>query len=286
VRVITITNQKGGTGKSTLTALLGYGLAMRGYNVLLIDLDPQAHLSSFFIPVDELENITDGVIEMAQGRPYRIREVLTTLKGRIDLIPSGINYIILAYRGLIPSWDSFAIDVQLRKLPEVAGKTYDYVICDTAPEVFPPTIWGLTAADYILIPTNYEELSMSGVKLLIKEVLPEIIPRSKRETKVVGIVLTNVVRRITPKTIATLDASFKRFLSKVSSEVRKRFYKKPFFNTTVYRFWALRDLIYRPMRWTTPLYRIIENYPSLRRAVDMLTTELIMRVERFEPLEH
>lgn len=51
-KVVTIINQKGGAGKTPLTALLTYGLAELGYNVLMIDLDSQVHLSSFFIKID------------------------------------------------------------------------------------------------------------------------------------------------------------------------------------------------------------------------------------------
>jgi len=77
--VITIMNQKGGTGKTTLTALLAYGLASRGKRVLMIDLDPQAHLSSMFLRVIEIERIDNGSFEMAEGRRFKIiRRALTS----------------------------------------------------------------------------------------------------------------------------------------------------------------------------------------------------------------
>jgi len=224
-KVITITNQKGGTGKTTLTALLGYALASRGYNVLLLDLDPQAHLSSFFIPISELENITDGVIEMAQGGHFRRREVSLGTKGKIDIVPSGLNYIISTYRGMIPSWDPFAIDSRIKTEPFI-NKTYDFILCDTPPELFAPTIWGLYAADYVLIPTNYEELSLAGVKLLVKEVLPDVIMKSKRDLKVLGVVMINVVKKITSKSIDRLNESFVKFLHQFPNTLRERFYKK------------------------------------------------------------
>jgi len=279
MKVITITNQKGGTGKSTLAALLSYGLAMRGYKVLLLDLDPQAHLSSFFIPVKELENIS-GFIEMALRLPVTPRKVLDLGSGRIDLIPSKLNYIVMVYTGAIPHNDPFAIDVALRK---ISG--YDFVVCDTGPELYEPTVWGLMAADYILIPSNYEELSIAGVKLLIRDVLPYVIDRSKRETRVVGIVLTNIVRKVSRKSIDKLEASIAKFLYKMPAIVRKRFYKKPMFNTIIYRYGLLRDLVYTPRRWTMPIQKLVEQYPSLKHTVDLLVSELIDRVEKFEPLE-
>lgn len=66
--VITIANQKGSTGKTTLTALLACSLANRGYNVLMLDLDPQAHLSSLFLKISEVKEVEDGTFDMAMSR--------------------------------------------------------------------------------------------------------------------------------------------------------------------------------------------------------------------------
>ncbi|MEM4888730.1 MAG: ParA family protein, partial [Thermosphaera sp.] len=63
-----LANQKGGTGKTTLTALLAYSLASRGCNVLMLDLDPQAHLSSLFLRVSEVKEDEDGTFDMTMCR--------------------------------------------------------------------------------------------------------------------------------------------------------------------------------------------------------------------------
>jgi chromosome partitioning protein len=99
-RIITITNQKGGTGKTTLTALLTYGLALRRRRVLLIDLDPQSHLSSFFLKINEIENIVDGVLELVAKQPFKIRPINLGIEpdGKVGLIPSGINYMLRSLR--------------------------------------------------------------------------------------------------------------------------------------------------------------------------------------------
>jgi len=283
-KVITITNQKGGTGKTTLTALLGYELASRGYNVLFLDLDPQAHLSSFFIPISELENITDGVIEIVHHSRFKIREVNLGTKGRIGIVPSGLNYMISTYRGMIPTWDPLVIDVRIKTEPSIS-KTYDFILCDTPPGLLPPTVWGLYAADYVLIPTNYEELSFTSIKLLVKYMLPDIITKSKRDLKVLGLVMTNVAEKITSETIDRLNESFVEFLHQLPNTLRERFYKRPLFDSVVYRYQELRDLMYRSREEQIPLSRVIDRSPDLKQNLDALYREFIERIERFEGLK-
>jgi len=75
--------------------------------------------------------------------------------------------------------DPFALYKRLMMEPTI-NKNYDYVLCDTPPELFAPTVWGLYAADFIIVPSNLEELSLAGVKLLLRDVLPEVIFTSKK----------------------------------------------------------------------------------------------------------
>ncbi len=105
VKVISITNQKGGTGKTTLSAILAYGLNLLNKRVLLIDLDPQAHLSSFFVKVSELDKFQES-FHLARGDRFKIVKI----NNKLGLIPSRLSYIIAAYRGEMPSGDPFAID--------------------------------------------------------------------------------------------------------------------------------------------------------------------------------
>ncbi len=281
-RVITITNQKGGTGKTTLTALLGYGLASRGYNVLLIDLDPQAHLSSLFLKIDEIENVDDGAIQMAQGLRFKMRNINLGTRGEIRLIPSGLNYIVQVFRGQIPSWDPMAIYTRISTEPAIKG--FDFVLCDTPPELFPPTIWGLYAADFVIIPSNLEELSIAGVKLLLSAVLPEVIYRSKKELRILGVVFTNIVRKVGQGTIDGIGNGLLRFIRRLPPVVAERFYEKPIFNAHMYRYDELRDLVYRPRRWELPLRRVIERNNELSGSVAQLTLEVINRIQNFKGL--
>ncbi|EZQ11346.1 chromosome partitioning protein [Candidatus Acidianus copahuensis] len=166
LKVILLINQKGGTGKTTLSALIAIGLALLGKKVLLIDADPQAHLSSFFIKTNELDTY-QGVLHMARGEKFKIIPVnIGKIKGKLGLIPSNLSYLVDVYRGQIPLTDPYALHKRLYREPAIT-KDYEWVIIDTPPELFAPTIWALYASNYLIIPSNLEELPLMGVRILI-----------------------------------------------------------------------------------------------------------------------
>jgi len=281
--VISITNLKGGTGKTTLTALLGYGLAKMNRKVLLIDLDPESHLTSIFMPITEIENIAGGSMDFAiVGSSYKIRTVYDNGKGRLDLLPSGLNYIVRIFEGSIPAWDSHAIEVRIEK--ELRGK-YDYIICDTPPEIIPPTMWALFASDYIIIPTNLEELSLAGLKILVKYILPSVFERSRKFTRILGVVLVNITKHWKKDTIAKLENELANYILNTAPQVAERFYKKVFFITTIHRYSVLRDLMYEPRRWEVPMFKYVERYDNISNEVENLAREAENRLMSFTPLK-
>jgi chromosome partitioning protein len=283
-QIITITNQKGGTGKTTLTALLAYGLASRGHKVLLLDLDPQSHLSSFFLKINQIENVKDGVLELASGEKFAIKKVTLGIKGTEDigLIPSGINYILKVYKGEMPAWDPNAIYKRVTKEPAI-NQNYDYIICDTPPELFPPTIWGLYAADYLIVPTNLEELSLAGIKILFKEVIPDIMISTKKDLKVLGVAIINVIKKYKKETIDGIEKKLIDFIKKsTSATIYNKVYKKPFFNSIIHRHNELKDLVYRPRRWEMPLSRVINSSEELKNEVFNFVDEIESRIKNFE----
>jgi chromosome partitioning protein len=281
-KVITIANQKGGTGKTTLAALLAYGLALRGREVLILDLDPQSHLSSLFLKINEIEKISEGVLELAGGLPFRIRNVDLGVKGpgKVGLVPSGINYIMDVFRGKMPAWDIFSVYKRIEREPSVMR--YDYVICDTPPELFPPTIWGLYAADYLIVPSNLEELSIVGTKIMFKEVVPEVMMTSKKDLKVLGVAIINVTKKVSKDSIEKLEQKFMEFLKRLPSAIYNKVYKRPFFKTIIHRQYELTDLTYRPRRWEIPLSRIVNRLNELKDEVINFTSEVEERIGNFE----
>jgi chromosome partitioning protein len=285
-KVIVLTNQKGGTGKTTLTALLAYGLALRGKRALMIDLDPQAHLSSMFLKISTISNVRDGSLQMAQNLKFRIRHVGFGSSGvKADLVPSGLNYILEVFRGQIPSQDPFALYSRISREPAI-NKGYEYVLCDTPPELFAPTLWGLYAADYVIIPSNLEELSLWGTRLMLRDVIPEIIDRGKKDLKILGVALINITKKHKANTIKKEEENLKKFIkNSLPPVITRRIFEDVFFKTIIYRYSALADLVYKPRRWRIPLERIVNNSPELKADVQNFASEVEDRISNFRGLQ-
>jgi len=286
--IITVANMKGGAGKSTVVALLSYGLAEKGKKVLVIDLDPQSHLSSFFIPAEQLEKVEGGSLDLVrygfeEGR-VRIREVSFSDGAKIHLVPSGLNYAEDLMVGYAPLSDSLMLWRQFERHWSVL-KMYDYVLIDTAPEPFLPTQWGLYAADYILAPTSLEELSLLGIKMLVNKVLPSVIEIREKMHKgapwLLGVVLNNISRRYKDDTISKVEHALSRFIKSVPS-VSKHTYSRLFFEARIHSNYYLSRLPHTPSKLRLPLDSVIRWYKDLEDSVMSLAGEVESRIKTIE----
>jgi chromosome partitioning protein len=182
MRHIAIINQKGGVGKTTTTVNLGMGLARAGYRVLLIDLDPQAHLS-LHLGVDPAAGPSMGAEEAAISRPG-VYELLTgsasIAKARVK---AGNNLWLVG-----SSIDLAAAEVDLAGTPgretilrglleqhlraNTSGRSgpYDFIITDCPPSLNILTINALCAASEVLIPLQPHYLALQGLGKLLETV--------------------------------------------------------------------------------------------------------------------
>ncbi len=177
--IISIVNQKGGVGKTTLALNLSYALSKLGKKVLLIDLDPQASLSSIF----GLDKDNKGIYEVLLGEE-EIRNVVIKTDLGFDFIPSSIN--LAAFEVLFAS--KIGREVMLRKkLEGVDG--YDYILIDTQPSLGLLTVNALSASNYALIPISCQYLSIKGFELLL-QTIREVRENVNRELEIMGVVPT------------------------------------------------------------------------------------------------
>ena len=194
-RVIAISNQKGGVGKTEVASNLGVGLVMNGKKVLVIDADPQGNLTSSLgiDNVDELENTLASFIEREIGeKPIDPSEYILHNEEGVDIMPcniklAGMDYMImnaLSREHLIESFVSRVRD------------EYDYILIDCSPSLNLVTINVLTAVDSVIIPVEASYLSMTGLQQLLSSI-GSTKRKLNRKLQIEGIVINKVNTRTT-----------------------------------------------------------------------------------------
>lgn len=182
-RIIAISNQKGGVGKTTTSINLATALARAGHPTLLIDLDPQGNASSGLgCPRD---TVAFGIADALLGLEPLGRVIVPTAQPGLDLAPATPSLV--------------GVEVELVNLPNreqrlhlaIAGleKKYQFVIFDCPPSLSLITLNAFTCADSVLIPLQAEYYAMEGLGELIRTIAAvrrSTNPRLVRE----GIVLT------------------------------------------------------------------------------------------------
>ena len=160
--ITAILNQKGGSGKTTTAVNLGSGLQKAEKKVLVIDIDPQAHLTySLGINAHEL---TKTIYDLLKSE-IDLSSCLINRKG-LHIIPSNLE---LAGAEISLSNEP-GRDFLLKKALKQQGEQYDFIFIDCPPSLGILTLNALTAADSILIPIQTEFLALQGVSTLLKTV--------------------------------------------------------------------------------------------------------------------
>ena len=185
-KIIAITNQKGGVGKTTTALSLINALRMRGIRILGVDLDPQGSLG-FSAGLDS-EN-TSTVYEVLKGTADIRDVIVSTDLG--DILPSNI---LLSTAEL--EFNSPGREYLLKDQLDKVSNDYDYIIIDTPPALNVLTVNAYVASGALIIPMAPEILSLLGISQ-IRETIDSVRRYYNPGLKVLGILLNKFNARLT-----------------------------------------------------------------------------------------
>jgi chromosome partitioning protein len=164
MRTIAIANQKGGVGKTTTVASLAGTLASRARRVVVIDLDPQSHLTAS-LGLDPRESAYTSYDVLTNDLP--LDDALHHVRDHLWLIPANLN-LAAAEQELVSVVGRETI---LRDALEAAGQHWDYVLIDCPPSLGMLTLNALCTARELFIPVQPHFLSLQGLSQLLESIL-------------------------------------------------------------------------------------------------------------------
>jgi chromosome partitioning protein len=177
-KVIALFNQSGGVGKTTLCQNLGYQLVTRGARVLLLDLDPQASLTTFMgLDVTELTETIYEALVSDETHPLKIYSDLY----QMDLAPANITLANAEQELILVEQRELRLQQALSPLLE----NYDFVLIDCPPSLGILSQISLVAANYVLVPIQTQFKALMGTDFLLQTV-KKIQKRLNPKLKIAG----------------------------------------------------------------------------------------------------
>lgn len=167
MKVVSISNIKGGVGKTTTAAVLSVGLAEKGYKILMVDSDPQTNLSMCFFQekTDESPSLYHVYRDIKS-----IEEVKVPVNDKLDLIIGDFELC----NADMQFTKAGRLKILKKAIRNIDGK-YDFVIIDTPPNLGVLSLNAFLASDYVIVPMTVDSFSFKGVRLLKVSVVNDVV---------------------------------------------------------------------------------------------------------------
>ncbi|MBR3319845.1 ParA family protein [Candidatus Saccharibacteria bacterium] len=213
-KVICVTNQKGGVGKTTTAVNLCYYLAKDKHRTLLIDFDPQGNATSGL--GIEKSDLKATMTDVLLGSATLSQVIKPTKYKRYDLAPTTPE-LANAEVEITAQQKKFT---RLRDAVGTVAQNYDYIVIDLPPSLSLLTVNGMIASNYVLLPVQTEFYALEGVAQLL-ESMKLVMKQANPSLKLLGVLATMYDKRTSLST-------------QVYNEIQK-YFKQLTFKTTIPR---------------------------------------------------
>jgi len=229
MKKIAIINQKGGSGKTTTACNLGSGLSRLKKKILLIDLDPQAHLTKSLL--GPRANEITGIYHFLSGKDP-LRSLKVVISEHLDLIPSTMELAGVEVELMQEMGREFKLKDALTKI-----RQYDYCFIDCPPSLGLLTVMALTAAQKILIPLQVEYLALDSVAKMM-ETIDLVKARLNKDLEILGVLATRVDlrKRLNREILENARAYFKKRLFKTMIRENISLAEAPSYGQTIFEY--------------------------------------------------
>lgn len=188
-KIICLTQHKGGTTKTSSTINIAASLVNQGYKVLTCDLDSQSNLT-IGLGVDPTILGNRGMKDLLTEPKSQAEDFVVATEEGIDLLPGGIELTKLDR-----AMPEYGREKVLAKKLHPLTQNYDFILIDTPPYLGLPTINGITAANYLLIPVQPEPFCIYGLSQL-QETFEMIKEDANPKLEILGVFIAKLDKRL------------------------------------------------------------------------------------------